>query len=390
MNISQLASAEQSSLVERRRYLHMHPELSFHETETYQYILSHLKSLRHVQVREEVGGKGIVAKISGGTGPTIAFRADFDALPIQDEKEVPYKSTVPGVMHACGHDGHTSTLLSLATILSQHHDELAGSVVLLFQFAEEIAPGGAAPMISDGALEGVDAVYGNHFWSQFETHTIHSAKGPLMASPDMFDVTIYGRGGHGAKPHMTIDAVVVMAEFIMNIQTIIARNVNPIDAGVLTIGKVEAGNTFNVISDRATCSGTVRTFEPEVQKLISTALENELKGLAVSKGITYDLNYVKGYPAVINPEEGYEVIKRAAARAGLDFADAPPMMIGEDFSYYLLQKPGAFFLTGSGNKDKQTTAPHHHPMFDLDEDAMTTTLTMFLAILEEEGVINAQ
>ncbi|UTH13679.1 amidohydrolase [Macrococcus equipercicus] len=389
MNKAEVVAAEQHPLIAQRRYLHMHPELSFHETETYQYIRRHLTSLPNLELREQVGGHGIVAKITGGTGPTIAFRADFDALPIQDEKEVPYQSTVKNVMHACGHDGHTSTLLSLATILSAHQSELSGSVVLLFQFAEELAPGGARPMVDDGALDGVDAVYGNHFWSQFETNTIHSAAGPLMASPDMFNITIYGRGGHGAKPHTTIDAVVVMAEFIMNIQTIVARNVNPIDNAVLTIGKVTAGNTFNVISDRASCSGTVRTFNADVQQTIRTALENELKGLAVSKGITYELNYVTGYPPVVNHEAGYEVIKRAAARAGLDFDDAPPMMIGEDFSYYLLEKPGAFFLTGSGNEEK-TTAPHHHPLFDLDEDAMSGALTMFLAILEEEGVIHAQ
>lgn len=389
MNLEQLVSSEQAAMIERRRYLHMHPELSFHETETYKYILSCLQAIPNIDIREAVGGQGITARITGGDGPVIAFRADFDALPIQDEKDVPYKSTVPNVMHACGHDGHTATLLSLAAILAEHRDELSGSVVLIFQFAEEFAPGGASPMVNDGALDGVDAIYGNHFWSQFDTNTFHSINGPLMASPDMFDITIYGRGGHGAKPHMTVDAVVVMAEFIMNIQTIVARNINPIDSGVLTVGKVEAGSAFNVISDAASCSGTVRTFEPAVQEIIRTALKNELEGLAVSKGITYDLKYMKGYPAVVNHEAGYNVIKRAAERAGLSYNDTAPMMIGEDFSYYLLKRPGAFFLTGSGNAELKSTAPHHHPLFDLDEEAMSGALRMFLAILEEEGVIHA-
>lgn len=388
MNINKSAADAFDTLVERRRYLHMHPELSFQEHQTYQYILQHLNSFPHVDVREHVGGQGIVATITNGEGPVIALRADFDALPIQDEKDVPYKSTVPNVMHACGHDGHTSTLLSVAEILSSHYDEITGTVKLLFQFAEELAPGGAEPMTHDGALEGVDAIYGNHFWSQYDTNTIYSREGAIMASPDFFNVTIYGKGGHGAKPHTSIDSIVVMAEFINNIQTIVSRAIDPVESAVVTVGKVEAGQAFNIISNQAFCTGTVRTFKPEIQGAVEQALENELKGLSISKGITYDFEFMKGYPAVTNHTREYNIIKQAAARAGLVYEDTPPMMIGEDFSYYLLHKPGAFFLTGSGNADKNSTAPHHHPLFDLDEDALPSALLMFLSILQEEGVIH--
>ncbi|WJP97688.1 amidohydrolase [Macrococcus bovicus] len=385
MDIAQVVDTQLSSLVEQRRYLHQYPELSFQETETYQYILKHLQKLTHFHIREHVGGQGIVAEIKGNGGRTVAFRADFDALPIQDEKDVPYKSKVPGVMHACGHDGHTSILLSLLSILDEHHAELNGNVSMIFQFAEELAPGGAKPMIEDGALEDVDVIYGQHLWSPFNTHEIHCTTGPMMASPDMFEVTIIGKGGHGAKPHTSVDSIVAMAQFITSIQTLVSRTINPVDSAVVTIGKVTAGNAFNIISHEATCTGTVRTFDPAVKQQIKDGLEHELQGLALAKGITYKLDYTDGYPSVVNHSREYEIVKRAAERLNLPFAEAEPMMIGEDFSYYLQEKPGAFFLTGAGHAD---APPHHHSLFDLDEDSLATGLKMFLAILMEEGILN--
>ncbi|GGB11575.1 amidohydrolase [Macrococcus hajekii] len=386
MNIDEVVNQQLSTLVEQRRYLHMHPELSFKETQTYQYILEHLRSCPHLNIYEHVGGSGIVAKIKGFSDKTVAFRADFDALPIQDQKEVPYKSTVPGVMHACGHDGHTSTLLALTSILSEQSSSLNGNVIIIFQFAEELAPGGAKPMVEDGVLDHVDVIYGNHLWSSFNSHEIHSRPDALMASPDMFHITLIGKGGHGAKPHTSIDAIVAMAQFINQIQTIVSRTINPVDAAVITVGKVEAGDAFNIISHTARCSGTVRTFDPAVKATIKTALEQELQGLAKAKGIHYEFNYTDGYPAVVNHEREYRIVKRAAEKLGLKFIETEPLMVGEDFSYYLQERPGAFFMTGAGHP---AAAPHHHPMFDIDEDAMATTLKMFLTILEEEGILNA-
>ncbi|MCJ1779333.1 amidohydrolase [Mammaliicoccus sciuri] len=375
-------------LVDIRRHMHKNPELSYHEEKTHDFILSELKKLDKLEIKAPVGERGIVAKLKGNEpGQTIAFRADFDALPIQDEKDVPYKSTVDGVMHACGHDGHTATLLTFCEILHEHQHLLKGNVVFIFQYAEELSPGGASPMVDDGALEGVDKVYGNHFWSGHETSSIKTRPNEMMASPDYFEVTIQGKGGHGAKPHTSIDPIVIVAEYISSIQKIISRNIDPIDRGVITVGKVDAGTAFNVISDTATLAGTVRTFKPEVKDTIEAELERVLKGICLANNATYDFEYRRGYPTVVNHEEQYEVVKEAAERLDLTYEDIPPMMIGEDFSYYLLNRPGCFFLTGSGNEDKGSTAPHHHPMFDLDEEAMKTTTQMFIQVLEIEGVL---
>lgn len=387
LDIQQLVQNETEQLIKDRRFLHMHPELSFEETNTYAFILEQLQQLKQFSIRERVGQKGLVATISNGSGSSIAFRADFDALPIHDQKEVPYKSHNDGVMHACGHDGHTSILLGVARILNNLFDNINGTIVLIFQFAEELAPGGAEPMANDGALEGVDRIYGNHLWSPFEHGAIHCKYDAMLASPDMFDITIQGKGGHGAHPDTAIDAIVAMATFITNIQTIVSRNVPPTSEAVLTIGKVVAGNAFNIISDKAFCTGTVRTFDPEIKTLIKTAMENELKGLSIAKGLTYTLDYIDGYPAVINHNECVDVIKRASERAGLPFNEMEQVMIGEDFSYYLQHKPGAFFFTAAGNKERGITAPHHHPLFDFDESAMNDAAMLFLNILLEEGVL---
>ncbi|MCE4957883.1 amidohydrolase [Macrococcoides caseolyticum] len=387
MDIHQIIAHETEELINIRRYLHMHPELSFQEIHTYQFILEQLQQLEHFTIREHVGEKGIVATIQHNNGPSIAFRADFDALPIQDQKDVPYQSQNKGVMHACGHDGHTSILLGVARVLNQHYDAINGTVVLIFQFGEELAPGGAEPMTNDGALKGVDRVYGNHLWSPFEVGAVHSKYDALLASPDMFSITIQGKGGHGAHPDTAIDAIVAMATFITNLQTIVSRSVPPTSEAVLTIGKVVAGNAFNIISDSAFCTGTVRTFDPEIKALIKRKIDNELIGLSISKGITYTLDYVDGYPAVINHNECVDVIRRAVQRSNLPYQEMRQVMIGEDFSYYLQHQPGAFFFTAAGNTDKGITAPHHHPLFDFDESAMNDALKVFLNILVEEGVL---
>ncbi|UBH10781.1 amidohydrolase [Macrococcus armenti] len=386
MNIEQLVTDDFNEMINVRRYLHQHPEVSFHEEKTYAYILEALCKLSHFTIREHVGGKGIVAKISNGNGPSIAFRADFDALPIQDQKDVPYKSQNDGVMHACGHDGHTSILLSVARLLNKTYQSINGTVTLIFQFAEEVAPGGARDMVSDGALTGVDKVYGNHLWSPYEQGAVYSRKGALMACPDTFHITVQGKGGHGASPESTIDAIVVMAELIINLQTIISRNVAPTEQAVLTVGKVVAGDTFNIISDSAYCTGTVRTFNPEVKQMIKDAMDREVKGITAAKGATCIFDYIDGYPAVINESEAVDVIDRAAEQAGIPFKETEQLMIGEDFSYYIQHKPGAFFLTAAGKTSKGITAPHHHPLFDFDEQAMIDAVKMFLYILKEEHV----
>jgi amidohydrolase len=386
MSISDLAHEKLPRMVEVRRYLHMHPEISFEEKKTYEYILDKLSQYEDINIRENVGGGGLRATIGSGH-PHIAIRADFDALPIQDEKDVEYKSTVPGVMHACGHDGHTSTLLALVDLIIKHKDQLTGSVSFIFQFAEEVQPGGAISMVEDNVLEDVDKVYGQHYWSQYNTHEIHTKPGPIIASPDMFTITINGVGGHAAHPQNSVDPVVIASELITDLQTVVSRQIGPLENAVVTFGKVTAGSAFNVIPDKAELVGTVRTFKKEVKEKIRDIFEREVKYTCEKRGATADLQYNFGYPAVINHDDEAAVIMEAAKALDLPHEETRPLMIGEDFSYYINEKPGAFFLTGSGNTDKKSTVVHHHPKFDLDEDAMTSALSMFMKILEIEQVI---
>lgn len=356
-------------MVERRRYLHQHPELSFHEVDTPQFIAERLTELG-IEVRTGVGGRGVVGTIRGGQpGKTVALRADFDALPIQDEKEVDYRSTVPGVMHACGHDGHTATLLAVAEILVGQKEHLAGNVVLIHQHAEEVVPGGARDMIADGCLDGVDVIFGTHLWSTTKLGTIGYRVGPVMAAADKFELTLFGRGGHGAKPHETIDAVVLGATVVKELQSIVSRRLDPLQQAVLTIGTLHAGNTFNVIADSAELTGTIRTFDPLVADQIVKEMERTIKGVCDAAGATYTFRYERGYPAVVNHSAETELVRAVASDVvGADQVfEIAPTMGGEDFAYYLQQVPGTFFFTGAGD---ETFYPHHHPKFDFEEQAM--------------------
>lgn len=356
-------------MVERRRYLHQHPELSFHEVDTPQFIAERLMELG-IEVRTGVGGRGVVGTIRGGKpGKTVALRADFDALPIQDEKTVDYRSTVPGVMHACGHDGHTATLLAVAEILVRQKDELAGNVVLIHQHAEEVVPGGARDMVADGCLDGVDVIFGTHLWSTTKIGTIGYRIGPVMAAADKFELTLFGRGGHGAKPHETIDAVVLGATVVKELQSIVSRRLDPLQQAVLTIGTLHAGNTFNVIADSAELTGTIRTFDPEVAEQIVREMERTIKGVCDAAGATYLFTYERGYPAVVNHPEETNLLRTVASDImGADRVfEIDPTMGGEDFAYYLQHVPGTFFFTGAGD---ETFYPHHHPKFDFEEQAM--------------------
>ena len=356
-------------MVERRRYLHQHPELSFHEVDTPRFIAERLTELG-IEVRTGVGGRGVVGTIRGGQpGKTVALRADFDALPIQDEKEVDYRSTVPGAMHACGHDGHTATLLAVAEILVGQKEHLAGNVVLIHQHAEEVVPGGARDMIADGCLDGVDVIFGTHLWSTTKLGTIGYRVGPVMAAADKFELTLFGRGGHGAKPHETIDAVVLGATVVKELQSIVSRRLDPLQQAVLTIGTLHAGNTFNVIADSAELTGTIRTFDPLVADQIVKEMERTIKGVCDAAGATYTFRYERGYPAVVNHPAETELVRAVASDVvGADQVfEIAPTMGGEDFAYYLQQVPGTFFFTGAGD---ETFYPHHHPKFDFEEQAM--------------------
>lgn len=357
-------------IVERRRYLHQHPELSFHETETAKYIANYYDELG-IPYKTNVGGNGVVATLKGGKpGKTIALRADFDALPIQEENNVPYKSTVDGVMHACGHDGHTATLLAVAKATLPFQDELPGTVVFLHQHAEECAPGGAKPMIEAGALDGIDAVFGTHLWATVPFGVLQTSKNVFMAGADRFEITIQGNGGHGGYPHETNDALLIGSQLVSQLQQIVSRRLDPLATGVVTVGKFEAGSTFNIIADKATLVGTVRYLDTDIQEQIIHEMEQMIKGICTANGASYTLNYEKGYPPLINHEQEAELVLEAGKKIdGIEQTEEVlPVMGGEDFAYYMMERPGAYFFTGAQKEGNHY--PHHHPKFDIDERAL--------------------
>lgn len=356
-------------MVEIRRYLHRHPELSFQEKKTAEFIVDYYNKLG-IPVRSKVGGNGIVARIKGGRpGKRVALRADFDALPIQDEKDVSYKSTVPGVMHACGHDGHTAMLLQLAKSIYEIHQELPGEYVFIHQHAEEVAPGGAKAMIEDGCLEGVDVIFATHLWSLTEIGTVECSPGPALAANDKFEIFVQGKGGHGAYPHLTKDAVVIGAKIVNDLQTIVARRIDPLHPSVISVGSITAGNAFNIIADNAKLEGTVRTFDQDTQVLIEGEIKRIIEGVALSNGCQINCNYVQGYPPVINNTKVARFINKVLEYVPdiKKVSEPKPHMGSEDFSYYLQHVPGAFFFTGA---KPHRPYPHHHPKFDFDEQAL--------------------
>ncbi|TDM13511.1 amidohydrolase [Macrococcus bovicus] len=383
--LTQLADQYNDELIKIRRYLHMHPELSFQEEKTPAYIADYLHSLG-IEVETGVGGRGVVGRIIKDPAlPTLAIRADFDALPIQDEKEVPYRSTVPGVMHACGHDAHTAVLLITAKILSQHQDEIPGNLVFIHQHAEEVDPGGAIQMIADDCLRGVDAIIGQHVSSSLPVGQIGYKVGTVTGIPDDFWITLQGQGGHAAHPDTTIDPVAAAIRLCNDLQYIVSRKTKPTAPAVLSITMLNAGEQNNVIPDTAFIGGTIRTFDAETQNIMYQELKNCLEGLVTTTGITYDLKYLKGYPPVVNTEKEMMLIVEAAKKieSVTELIELEPSLGGEDFSYYLQRVPGAFFYTGTRNENFKADFPHHHPKFDIDEKGMLSAVKVFLQSVED-------
>lgn len=359
-------------MVRLRRHFHQHPELSFQEVETPKCIAAYHRELGH-EVRTNVGGRGVVAILKGAKpGKTIALRADFDALPIQEERDVPYRSKVPGVMHACGHDGHTAQLLGLASALNQMKEDLHGTIVFIHQHAEEVPPGGAIAMIEDGCLEGVDAIFGAHLWAADPYGAVATKPGPLMAAADRFDIEIQGKGGHGANPHTAKDSIVIASQLVLNLQQIVSRRVNPQDPAVVTVASFDAVNGFNIIADRAKLSGTVRTFNEKTRAFIENEIERITKGTCVAGDAAYAYRYTQGYPTLINDEAMAQYVMECAKQVPevSKVQLAEPHMGAEDFAYYLQHVPGAFFFVGAADPDWDIVYPHHHPKFSIYEKAM--------------------
>ncbi|CAK6474574.1 M20 family metallopeptidase [Peribacillus castrilensis] len=373
-------------MIEIRRYLHQHPELSFKEEKTAQYIADFYKD-KSVIIRTNVGGYGVVVTIEGGLpGKTVALRADFDGLPIMEEADVPFKSSNPGVMHACGHDGHTAYLMILAEALIEMKDQLRGNVVILHQPAEETPPGGAIAMIEDGCLEGVDSIFGIHLMSLSVTGEVCYRAGEMQAGRSYFKVKIQGKGGHGSMPHTSNDSIVAASHFVVAAQTIISRRINPFDMATVTIGSFDGKGSFNVIKDSVELEGDVRTMSSEVRAKVETEFKRILAGLAQEFDITYDLIYSHDYPVLVNDKAMTELvvngIKNAAIPEVKALVETPPTSGSEDFAYYLQKIPGSMFYVGA-MPDDGPVYPHHHPKFVINEDSLIIAAKAMAAVVAE-------
>lgn len=369
-----------------RRQVHQRPELGFKETQTASFISQKLTKWG-VDHQKGLAQTGVVATITGSRpGPVLAIRADMDALPIQELNDVDYRSQHPGIMHACGHDGHVAVALGTACYLANHRDSFAGTVKIIFQPAEE-GPGGAKPMIEAGVLENpdVDAIIGLHLWNNLPLGTVGVRSGPFMAATEYFRCTIHGRGGHGAIPHQTIDSVVVASQVINALQTIVSRNVDPLKSAVVTVGELHAGSAVNVVADEARMGGTVRYFDNAYEGFFKQRLDQIIGGICQSHGAGYTLDYHALYPAVVNHPDITELVRSAALSVVETPAGVVPdcrTMGGEDMSFFLRSVPGCYFFLGSANEAKNLAYPHHHPRFDFDESALATGVEIFARCVE--------
>ncbi|MEP0858829.1 M20 family metallopeptidase [Trichocoleus sp. DQ-U1] len=379
--------ALQPMLVELRRRLHQRPELGFREHLTAELVSQKLQEWG-IEHETGIANTGIVATITGNKpGKVLAIRADMDALPIQEENDVPYRSQHDGVMHACGHDGHTAIALSTAYYLSEHRDDFAGTVKIIFQPAEE-GPGGAKPMIEAGVLQNpqVDGIIGLHLWNNLPLGTVGVRTGALMAATEGFRCTIQGKGGHGAIPHQTVDSILVSAHIVTALQTIVARNVSPLESAVVTVGELHAGKALNVIADTAFFTGTVRYFNPVLGELIPQRIEQIIAGICQSHGATYQLDYKRLYPPVINDAKMAELVRSVAegvVETPIGIVPECQTMGGEDMSFFLQALPGCYFFLGSANVEKELAYPHHHPRFNFDETALEMGVEIFVRCVEK-------
>lgn len=375
---------KENRMIDIRRYLHAHPELSFQETKTAQYIADFYEG-KDCDVRTNVGGNGVVVTIdSGKPGKTVAIRADFDALPILEDTGLSFASKNPNVMHACGHDAHTAYMLILAESLIEMKEDLKGKIVVLHQHAEEIPPGGAIKMIEDGVLDGVDNVFGIHVMSDIATGKVYYRPGNVQTGRSYFKVTIKGVGGHGSSPHQAKDPIVAASHFVVAIQTIVSRGLSPFDVGSVTIGSFDGKGSFNVIKESITLEGDVRAMSEETHALIEKEIRAKLDGISAMFDVTYDLNYKNDYPVLYNDPEltefGARVLKNTAI-AEIDTIEiTEPLSPSEDFAYYAKELPSMFFYIGAAPEDGKIY-PHHHPKFDINEKSLLISAKSMGAIV---------
>ena len=373
--LMEMLESRKQEIIDIRRYLHENPELSFKEEKTAQYIADFYKG-KDVDIRTNVGnGYGIVVTIKGGKpGKTIGLRADFDALPIVEETDVPFKSKNEGVMHACGHDGHTAYLLVLADCLIQLKAEIAGTIKIIHQHAEETPPGGARSIVESGLLDDLDAVFGTHLFPNMPAGTIGIRSGYVMAGRTYFKLKIQGVGGHGSSPHMANDSIVAGAHFVTAVQTIISRRLNPFDMGVITIGSFDGKGSFNVIKDSVELEGDVRYMNVETQQLIEKEIHRIVKGIEEEFGVNCELTYTADYPPLYNNPEVTAFVKESLETMNdgdiKEIVESPMISGSEDFAYYAEKIPGCFFNIGAQPIGVENPYFNHHPKFDIDEDGL--------------------
>lgn len=363
-------------IIKIRREIHANPELGFEEWETAKLVADYLRSLG-LEVEEGVARTGVVGFLEGkNRDKVVAIRADMDALPIKEQNHCDYKSNNEGKMHACGHDSHTAMVLGVAKLLTKFKEELEGSVKFIFQPNEEQTemPGGAETMIAEGVLEKpkVEAIFGIHVNPQLEVGTVGIKEGPIMAATDKFKITVKGEGGHGAAPHETIDAIIIAADIVQNLQSIVSRRISPVEPAVLTIGKLCGGESYNVIADEVRIEGTVRTVNPEVRDKVPLLMEQTIDGVTDIFGGGYTFDYQFGHSVLENDEQLTALVTQVSKE--LIGADNTvilknPLMAGEDFASYAKEVPGFFLHLGVSNSDRKIY-PWHHPKFNLDEEAL--------------------
>lgn len=388
--IAELAKKYFSETVETRQYLHKHPELSFREYKTTEYIQSRLDELNIPY--ENPLETGCVGILKGGiaSDKVVALRADIDALPILEEgtAKQDYFSLNEGVAHCCGHDAHTANLLTVAKILSELKAEIEGTVLLVFQPGEEKLPGGGKLLTETGFLQKhkVDAIYGIHTSPMHRAGIVATKTGPLMASTSEFEVEIIGKGGHAARAHEAIDPIVLASQFINTVQTIASRNVDPTEPVVVTIGRIEGGSAHNIIPERVKLWGTARTLSPETEELVIERLEAMLRGITREAGGDYKFDFNRGYPAVINSEKEANLVLESARKIlGNDkvIELRKPVMAGEDFAFYQKEFPGAFFFVGSASKEADSEYPWHHPKYNVDDRFFETATPLMASLIFE-------
>ena len=356
-------------MINLRETIHMYPEDGFSEFTTSKIIIEELEKLG-IKVQKNVAKTGVVGLIEGKyPGKTVLLRADMDALKIQEQADVEYKSKIDGMMHACGNDGHVAGLLGAAMILNELKDNLHGNVKLVFQPAEE-RDGGALPMIEEGVLENpkVDAAFAAHLWGYLNEGEVHLKEGPMMASPDIFNIKVIGKGGHGAVPQESIDPIVITCQIVNSLQTIVSRKINPLDPVVITCGRIQGGDCHNVITNEVELEGTIRTFNEETRNWVPKVMEDLIRGITTSQGAAYEFKYEPKYPALINDKYmtsfAKESLKKVVGEENV-FDLKEPNMGGEDFAYFAQKVPSAFIFVGIAN-NKSEPVIHHNPYFKWD------------------------